>query len=251
MRGVNEGRQYEIQADGVVKKDATGVYVEEYRWSNFVSDGRKTELSDAGVNFRQLVSLDPQRLPSPPKLSQADLRLVGPITDFMTCYADLWLATRLGKLSLAGDHFYFKHGTPNSWADGTSVLVGEDAIDFDMTLKSMDTSQQTATLLVRHVPPENPNLKLPTDWMHKPVADTANNWVQVQKTKDGKFSAAVGKETFDVEMTLSLKDGKILAATIENPVLTVERECADAALTSCGDPKPRTIRRHIELSLVQ
>ena len=33
---------------------------------------------------------------------------------------------------------------PSSWADGTRVLVGEDAIDFDMTLKSMDAAAKTA-----------------------------------------------------------------------------------------------------------
>jgi hypothetical protein len=34
MSGVNENWHYTIQADGVVKKDAAGVYFEEFQWSH-------------------------------------------------------------------------------------------------------------------------------------------------------------------------------------------------------------------------
>ena len=123
------------------------------------------------------------------------------------------------------------------------------SIDFDFTLKEINQSDKTATLLIRHVPPEKSRVKLSADWMQKPVADTANNWVQVQKTKDGKYSAGVGKETFDVEIKVDLTDGKILSATMDNPVVTVERECEDAAAAKCGDPKPHLIERQIEIYL--
>lgn len=251
MKGVNENWRYEIEANGIVRKDSGGAYVEEYRWSNFVSDGRKTELSPLGASFTQVLSLDPQRPPSAPDLSKSDLRIVGPITDLLTCYADYWLAIRLGKLNRVGDHFYFKRGTPASWADGQYVLIGEDSIDFDFSLTSMEASTQAATLLVRHVVPEKPQVKLVADWMQRPVSDTPNNWIQVQKIKNGRFSAAIGKETFDVEIKVSLRDGKILAAKIDNAVTSVERECDDAALSACGEVKPHRIVRHVELVLVQ
>ena len=66
---------------------------------------------------------------------------------------------------------------------------------------------------------------------------------------NGKYLAAVGKETFDVEIKMSLTDGKILAGSINNPVETIERECEDAALTTCGDSKQHSIRRQIEVDL--
>ena len=53
--------------------------------------------------------------------------------------------------------------------------------------------------------------------MQAPVADTANNWVEVAKTKDGKYRAAVGKETFDVTIIVGTADGRILYASMENP----------------------------------
>jgi hypothetical protein len=85
--------------------------------------------------------------------------------------------------------------------------------------------------------------------MQAPVADTANNWVEVAKTKDGKYRAAVGKETFDVTIIVSTADGRILSASMENPVATSGRLCEDAALTKCGAPQPHTIHRHVEIAL--
>jgi hypothetical protein len=61
--------------------------------------------------------------------------------------------------------------------------------------------------------------------------------------------AAVGKETFDVKIRLSLADGKILSGTLHNPVETIEHECEDTALTKCGDARPHPIRRQIEIAL--
>jgi hypothetical protein len=214
-----------------------------------ISDGLKTDLASASLDFRQQLSLDTNVNPSQPNISRIERKLHGPILDFLTFYADVWLAVKLANLNQAGDHYYFPLNMAPSWADGDRALIGEDSIGFDFTLKDVNQSDKTATLLIRHVPPEKSRIKLPADWMQKPVAGAANNWVQVQKTKDGKYSAAVGKETFDVEIKLSLTDGKILSATMENPVETIERECEDAAATRCGDPKTHLIRRHIEISL--
>jgi hypothetical protein len=249
MKGINERWHYEIQADGIVKKDLTGTYFEEYRWSNLISDDQKVELPTASLDFRQQLTLDPNRHSVFPDLSRIDRRLVGPVTDFMNFYVDLWLAEKTQKLAHAGDHFYLKHGKPNSWADGSYVLIGEDSIDFDLSLKDVNRSENTVILVIHHVPPEKPEVQLPADWMRKPVADTGNNWVQVQKMENGKYFAAVGNETFDVEIKTSLTDGKILAGKIDNPVETLGRECTDAALTECSDPKPHSIRRQIAIHL--
>jgi hypothetical protein len=249
MKGINEDWHYDIQADGLVRKDPAGTFFEEYHWSNLVSDHQNVALSSADMDFRQQLSLDLNRNPALPNLSQVEPRLVGPITDLMTFYADLWLAQKTGKLVHAGDHFYFKRSVPSSWADGNYVLIGEDSIDFDFTLKDVNRSENIVTLIVRHVPPDNPGIRIPVDWMKKPVTAAPNNWVQVRRTKNGKYLSAVGKETFDVEMKLSLIDGKILSGSIDNPVETIERECDDASLTTCRDPRPHSIRRKIQISL--
>jgi hypothetical protein len=249
MKGDNEGWTYEVQANGIVKKDASGHLVEEYGWSDFKSNAPMS-LSATSLNFRQTLSLDPAIPPSIPNLSQVQPFLIGPITDLLTFYSDLWLAIQQSDLKRPGDHAYVKVGIPASWADGSYVTLGQDSIDFDLTLKELNTSTQIATLLVRHVPPAQPKVKLPVEWMQAPVADTANNWVQISKNQAGKYDAGVGKETFEVDIKVSLKDGKILSATLDNLVQTRRRECSDAALLDCGASTDHTIRRQIELHLV-
>lgn len=248
MKGANDNWHYEIQAKGVVRKDSTGKYLEEYAWTGLISDGAAVTLPAASVQFRQMLSLDAGEILSIPDLSVVHPMLIGPITDLLTFYSDLWLATKVGKLTRAGDHLYYKFGAPASWADGNRVVLGESSIDFDITLTNIDESAKIATLLVRHVPPEQPQARLAATWMREPVADTPNNWVQVTR-KDGGFVAAVGKETFDVRMEVSMVDGKILSGTLKNPVTTKERICRDAALTKCGDSLPIQILRSIEISL--
>lgn len=248
MKAANEGRRYEVGASGVVKRDSDGKYFEEYAWSDLVVNGAPFNLPPASVQFRQVLSLDPEKVPSVSNLAQVHPMLIGPITDMLTFYVDLWLAIRLGQLNRAGDHAYQKRGKPASWADGTYVVLGQDSIDFDLTLTDVSQQEKVATLLVRHVPPEQPQIELPAPWMREPVARTPNNWVNVTK-RDGKFVAEVGKETFDVQIKVSLADGKILSATMENPVEAKQRICVDAALTACEDAKPRKILRHVEIAL--
>jgi hypothetical protein len=234
MRGVNEAWRYEVRATGLVKRDSNGTYVEDYAWSNLTSNGVEIPLPPASANFRQQLSLDPQHPPTLPPLSQVSPMLIGPITDLLTFYSDLWLAIRAGSLVHTGDHFYRRYGTPASWADGRRVLLGQDSFDFDVTLADVNRSAQTATVAVRHVDPEQPEVKLPADWMHAPVADSPNNWVQVVKTD---------------EIKVSLVDGKILHAALDNLVVAHKRQCEDAALAICDDPVDHQIRRHIQLNL--
>ena len=256
MKATNQDRhgtlRYEIQADGVVKKNGTGQFVEEVGWSNLVVNEKATALSSASSNFRQPLSLSPGYTLSIPNLSQVDPILIGPITDLLTFYADMTVAAAQGTLTHPGDHFYFKHGAPNSWADGNYALIGEDSIDFEVTLTHVNTVDKIATIEVRHVPPPQPEVKLPVAWMRAPVSDTPNNWVEVtknfaSKSAADKYVASVGKETFDVQIKISLVNGQMISGSIDNPLEVLERNCADEALTTCGDPVRYKIRRQIEI----
>jgi hypothetical protein len=250
MTGQNESWHYTIQAQGVVKKDASGAYFEEYRWTNLVSDGQATTLLPGSDEFRQRLSLDPDQNIIPPAVSDIDPKMVGPAMDFMTFYVDLWMANKTGQLTHAGDHLSFKYGAPSSWANGSQVILGQTSLDFDFTLKSIDPQSGTAVLIVRHVPPEKPQVTFPAAWMQTPVADTPNNWVQVVKLP-AKFLGMVGQETFTDELTVSIADGKILSASMDNSVKTIMRTCTDEALTQCDPPQPHEIIRKIQIALVK
>jgi hypothetical protein len=251
MTGDNDGWHYTAEARGTATADPSGVFFEDFSWSNLVSDGKPATLPPAMAAFRQRLSLDPNRMPAPADLSQLDPRLTGPVTDLMTFYVDLWLAGKLGQLTKPGDHLYFPNPILPSWADGQRVRLGEDAIDFDMTLKSIDSAAGTAVLEVKHVPPPEAKVHLPAAWMKPAVAGAPNNWVEVRRLDNGTFSAAVGMESFDVTLNVSLKDGHIVHADMSNPVRTIVRTCTDEALSQCGDAKPHDILRHITLDEIR
>ncbi len=250
MKASNHERErtllYEIRADGVVTKNAEG-FVEDFVWSGLVVDGKPVTLPPESRAFHQKLGLTPTSGLGIPDLSKVYPMMIGPITDLLTFYADMLIAKSQGKLAHAGDHFYFKHGTPNSWADGTYVTLGQDSIDFDVTLAEVDQTAKVATVIVRHVPPEKPQIKVPVAWMQPPVADSQNNWVMVSNRGPGKFSAQVGKETFVATLKISLLDGRIISATLYNPAEVLERICSDAALTSCGEPSRFQILRQVQI----
>jgi hypothetical protein len=239
--------EYEARAEGAVQKDAAGVFVEQLSWTDLEINADQLRLSAASRAFHEPLSLAPGAKLSIPPLNNVQPDLIGPIADLLTFYADVKIAMNQKTLLHPGDHAYVKYGAPNSWADGKRVVAGEESIDFDVKLQSIDQANGYATLVVRHVPPAQPQIKLPAAWMTERVGDTANNWVQVEKTSDGKYIAGVGEETFDVQIQVALATGRILSALMENPVQVEERACSDAALTACGSPEHYTIHREINL----
>jgi hypothetical protein len=249
MNATNQGRTgtitYGARADGVVRKDSLGRIVEDFEWSHLVRDGHDVPLAAGTDAVRQQLTLSPGFM-VPPNVARTDPRLVGPVLDLLTFYVDLWLAAKM-PLAHAGDHAHLPRTAPNSWADGRVVILGADAIDFDITLVSLDSAAGRARLLVRHVPPAKAVVHFPASWMQVPLFDTPNNWVEVTKTSDTSYLAGAGRETFDVEIDVSLADGRIVAATMDNPVDLVERVCRDAALTVCAPPYRYRILRRIAL----
>ncbi len=238
---------YHATARGVVKRDSSGRLFEEYEWTDMVWNGEPFALPAANREFRQVLSLSPDLTPSLPDFSRLHPRLIGPAADLMTFYSDVWLAMRQPGLRRTGDEVVVRHEKASSWADGTRVVLGEDAIDFVLTLGAVTESSGTIALTVEHLPPAEPSIRLPVQWMKAPVADTANNWVQVTKVNERRFLAAVGKETFRADIRLTRVTGKVASAHLVNPVEVLERECTDAALTECGEGVRYQILRQIEI----
>jgi len=237
---------YQVRADGVVKRDTGGTMFEEYAWSDLRVNDVRIPLPAGSREFRERLSLAPAFRLAIPDLSRLYPGLIGPVVDLLTFYADVQLAMR-EPLRQGGDHIYVNDGNPNSWADGTRILTGEDAIDFDITLAEVNTNDSVATLIVRHVPPAHPAITLRAPWMSVPVAETPNNWVQVARADSGSFVASVGRETFEAMIRLRLGSCRIISATLDNDVQVLERVCSDSLLTACGSPRRYTIRRRIEI----
>jgi hypothetical protein len=243
MTGNNDGWQYTIQATDVVKRDTNGRYYEEIGWSGLNSSAQQA-LTPASLALRQTVSLDdPASYMRVPNLANVQPLLIGPITDTLTIYSDLLLATQ-AKLVRPGQTTYVSRTTPNSWADGQRVLLGEDVVDFSLKVETVNPVEHTETLLIQHVPPPALHVQLPAKWMQEPTSAKPNNFVQVSKQDDG-FTAETGKETFDVRLVVDTRDGHILSAAMHNPVAFTTRTCTDRELTHCGPEASKTTLRVI------
>lgn len=251
MIATNQGKDrvthYEAQAAGEVRKDSEGTFFETYTWSNLKINDERVTLPPASLKFRQRLSLAPSWRLAIPDLRRIHPGLVGPVVDLLTFYADVQIAMREPSLAQPGDHVYVNDGNPNSWADGSRIVTGEDVIDFDITLADVSLTDSVITLIVRHVPPARPAITLKAPWMRVPVGGSPNNWVQIARRDSGGFVASVGKETFTASIRLGLADGKVLTAALDNQVDVLERECRDSSLTLCGDPVRYRIRRRIEI----
>jgi hypothetical protein len=152
VTGNNDGWQYTILASDVVKQDSNGRYYEEIRWSDLKSNAQQT-LTPSSLALRQTLSLDdPASYMKVPNLATVQPLLIGPITDTLTIYSDLLLAMQ-SKLVQPGQTAYVSRTTPNSWADGQRVLLGQDVVDFSLKVESVNPVEHTETLLVQHVPP--------------------------------------------------------------------------------------------------
>lgn len=251
MSASHQSRQgivrYEADATGRVQRDSLGRFVEAFEWSNLHLNGTAVPLP-GGAPVRQRLTLQRDYV-LPPDIAHADPRLIGPLLDLYTFYVDLRLATRSLVSGRPWDSVRVPGRGANSWADGRQVLVGDDAIDFVITLESVDRAAGVARVLVRHVPPETGRVTLPADWMQPRLGAEPNNWVQIAAAPGG-YTAGVGRESFDVRLTVRLADGRLLSATMDNPVEVLERTCADRELTKCGEAVRSEIRRRISLDLV-
>jgi hypothetical protein len=247
MTGDNDGWQYTIHATDVVKRDANGRYYEEIRWSNLTSNAQQA-LTPASLALSQTVSLDdPVSYMKVPDLAAVQPLLIGPITDTLTIYSDLLLAMQ-SKLVQPGQTAYVSRTTPNSWADGQRILLGQDVVDFSLKVETINPAEHTETLLIQHVPPPALHVQLPAKWMQEPTSAKPNNFVQVSKQADG-FTAEAGKETFDVRLVVDTRDGHILSATMHNPVALTARTCTDRELAQCGPESSKTTLREITWKL--
>src|SRR5689334_21068695 len=97
MRAQNSGTTYEVRITGTTKMTSDGRFVEEFVWSDMVRNGAPLALPDTSLAFRLAITLAGGAPFEFPDLSKAR-GLIGPVTDLMTFYSDLFLAMHQGAL---------------------------------------------------------------------------------------------------------------------------------------------------------
>jgi hypothetical protein len=247
MNGINaeQGRdtiRYRAAARGVVARDSIGRFAERLAWTQLERNGIAVALDPERARQTLTLAPDWQLLPDLRSVAPA---LIGPMLDLFTFYVDAKLAAGQPTVRAVGDSVILPLGVGGSWADGRTVILGKDAVDFEIKLVALVGDRATVTVL--HLPPHTDKLNLSAAWMTEPVGSRPNNWVEVAVQPDQRYRARVGTESFDVELQISRADGRILSATMHNPVDVVERDCTDRALTACGPSRRYRIDRTITL----
>lgn len=246
--GPNGIKRYAAIAESVVGRDSANHSVEAVNWTSLTLNDSTVALAVRTSRALQQVSLDTAVMPAIPKLQSADPGLVGPMLDLMTFYVDLQLAAKQQNLTGAGDRRYVPVNVPASWSDGKRVLVGEDAVDFDIMIEKINRSTGEAVVRVRHVPPPSPSIHVRARWMTDSSGLPHRNWMEVTKVRD-RYVASIGAESFDVSLVVNLTDGRILSATMFNPIDIVERTCGDVVLEQCGPERRYRIVRTVDMHI--
>ena len=233
----------EAHAVTVVKKNSKGAFFEEVQWVRLERNGAPIELPLEGLKLRQRVSLDPGfPLAVPLGLQQAPPPLVAPVLGLMALYADTQLALRAGLLRNAGDHGEVKSPVSRQWEGG------EDCVDFQVSLTSVDAAADVATLQVERVPPAEGCIQPPAPWMVQSVTGVPNNWYQV-KQDGARWRAQTGEARNHDQIQLVLSTGAIRSATLSSPVELVSADCSDPELLVCSEPLRHRLNRKLQIAL--
>jgi len=132
MQGINEGqsttRRYDAVAKGLVTKDASGNFVEQFHWSDVHSDGEAFTLSPESQQLQQTVSLDPGYRLAMPSLRTVQPVLIGPIADLLTFYAGCHRLRHLATVGRRGSaHGHTDCASRSSCGTSTQVAHCVDA----------------------------------------------------------------------------------------------------------------------------
>jgi hypothetical protein len=143
MKGRHNDRPFEVRLTAVVKKGADGRFVEEYAWSDLTWGGEAQPLTPSSRDFRRAVTLAGGEPFTFPDLSRVQPGLIGPVTDLLTFYSDLFLAMHAGHLRAPGDHFL----VPNPMVSETYVAsAGKETFDVELKVRLSTGEIVSATL---------------------------------------------------------------------------------------------------------
>ena len=232
-------------------KDSAGIPYEEVRWlSKKVYTAKDTtdhqQEIDATPAYR--ISLSPKgRLDLPP-IKEAGM--TGEITDFNTFYVAISPKLGIAHLHTPQDSFKKPDYVQGNFANGKDILLGQDCLEVTNQFKTVIGNE--AILLTSFLPPASACLKYLTADMQTPVAgDTINNFQMVRKSAGDKVNVFFGKEVFLITSHLRTGKNVLTKATMDNTLtLRLKLNC-NADYSACQTTIPFTIRRTVELQLLQ
>jgi hypothetical protein len=175
-----------------------------------------------------------------PSLRGLDDALVGMITDLHTILVAVSPAAGVASLARIGDVHADGQPRRGSWADGSSVILGEDCTS--LTSRLVELSVDTATIETSFDPPPGPCLAMRAPWMAP-----GSNFQNVRRT-DAGYTAMAGRERFQVRAVVRRNDGRIVQASLHNQLALTIRPACDETLLRCGPELRATLEREVTLA---
>ena len=246
----------EQDADSIARRTATaelttvvrnGIPTERVRWIG-LQDKAGHDLNEQAQAFPAYdLSLDTRAVPMHRVSTDAVPELEGPVDDLLNFLVDLSAGVGVSQLHAPGDTRAMANPVSGDFS-GATVPLGRDFILLTTTLKSLDKDR--AEFQSSYQPPHGVGLPPYRPWMSEPVCGGPNNFQIVQKQGPG-FVALWGCESFVVDTVVERSDGRMLSASMVNPLSLKGRFCQDAALTACTNIPDVHIERHVELKLIE
>ena len=220
---------------------------EEMRWTRLETRPWEEDLID-GSEFAR--AQPPHRLSlygdgdiSLPPIS--DAAVTGAITDLITFWAGLSLMLDQDALHAEGDVFHRPEAVTGDWADGRSVIYGEDCTIVTMTLVELERRQ--VRLKLEFLAPETACLEFPNAVFNTPVREgQLNNFSQIRQDDTG-FAPMWGLETYTVEVPVDRASGRLKHGRLTNTLDLQMAGGCDEALEACQYQMSFLIERTVSI----
>ncbi len=234
-----------------VVPDSAGVPYDEVHWvSKKVINPKDTvdQTKEAASVTPYRISLDGKgKVPLP---AIAVTEMTEPIQDFNTFFVAVSpVLGSIDKLNKTGDSIVLKDPVTANFANGTSMLTGEDCLAISARLIS--ATKKDVLLHTAFMAPSQPCLTYISSEMNTPVVkDTLNNFQMVTPAANDLYNVNYGREYFYINSTIRKSDGKIIKADMFNQLnLKIKINCKKD-YTGCQFEVPFAEQRLLTLELL-
>lgn len=233
-----------------VVRDSTGNPNDEITWESLRTIQPKDSLDHSTIArsvppYR--VSLTPKGPMALPPLTVPDM--TESITDFNTFLVAIHPYSGLDSLQHPGDSFPTPKPAIGNFADGRSILKGEDCLA--VTIKLTALNSNTADLQTSFLPPAVNGLRYILPEIDTPVAaGSPNNFQMVMSTGPKLYLLQYGREYFVIHSTISTKDGKLQKADMYNQLSLKLKLSCNEQYQHCQYETPLSIERRLTVELL-
>lgn len=173
--------------------------------------------------------------------------MIGMMTDLNTFYVGVSKVVGIDKVGKVGDVFENPEFMRGNWADGSTVVLGQDCTQVSTTLEKL--TEYHAQIHSVFNAPQISCLTFSKSWMIPSVKEGfANNFQQVRKN-GSSFDVMWGLEEFTIQSKVNSETGILLNGTMDNTLTLKVKVGCNSDWESCQIEIPLVIQRTVSIEL--